>query len=633
MNLGNYNALWLLFVVPLVLAPAYVWCFWRKARTLRVLASHEMLAKINSAVSLRKQVFKAGLLVAAFASVVVALTEPKWNPQPQQIKRKGRDVVILLDTSRSMLAEDITPNRLERSKTAISDLLEVLRGDRIAIVTFAGTAAVKCPLTQDYAFVRMVLADISTESTSRGGTMIGDAIRKAADEVLDKQSREFKDVILITDGEDHDSFPVEAAQKAAEDGVRIIAIGLGDDATGSRIPITGPNGEKTFLKYQGQEVWSKLGSDTLREVAYATEGGKYLSVAPGTTLDLGRIYEDLIASAEGRELESMTMMKYDEKFQVFVALAIGLLMAEVLVSERRGRGKFEVGSSKSEAGQNKNPKSRNKLQTSSAALLLLAVLVSGAKAGSVRETLRQGNGLYGDGKYTEAINKYNDVLVEQPQAVEPKFNKANGYFRLDDLGEAVDLYQEVAARSKDMKLVAKAKYNLGNCFFQRGLKQRDSDLQKAVDDMKTSITHWRQVLEIDPKNEKAARNIEVARLTIKDLLDQLKKQQEQQKQDPNQPQQPEPQQQGQPQQSQPQPDPNQPQDPNQAKQPQESPRDPNQAKDQQKPQTQPQDQGSEQKQQVAPDATAQEIIDNEQRQKKEREIHQSGRYQQVEKDW
>jgi Ca-activated chloride channel family protein len=234
-----------------------------------------------------------------------------------------------------MLAEDITPSRLERSKIAISDLLEVLKGDRVAIITFAGVATVKCPLTQDYAFVRMALADISTESTSRGGTMIGDAIRKATEEVFDKQSRLYKDLIVITDGEDHDSFPVQAAQKAAEDGVRIVAIGLGDDATGSRIPITGPNGEKTFLKYNGQEIWSKLDSDTLRDVAYATEGGKYLSVVPGTTLDLGRIYEDLIASAEGRELESMTMMKYDEKFQIFVAVALGLLIGEVLVGERR----------------------------------------------------------------------------------------------------------------------------------------------------------------------------------------------------------------------------------------------------------------------------------------------------------
>jgi len=334
MNLGNDRALWLLFAVPVVLIPVYAWCFWRKAQALRLLASNEMLRKINSGVSLQKQALKATLLVLAFISIVLALTEPKWNPQPQQIRRQGRDVAILLDTSKSMLAEDIKPNRLERSKLAIRDLLDVLRGDRIAIVTFAGNATVKCPLTQDYAFVRMALADISPESSSRGGTMIGDAIRKAAEEVFDKQSRQYKDLILITDGEDHDSFPVEAAKKASEEGIRIIAIGLGDDATGSRIPITGPNGEKTFLKYKGQEVWSKLDSDTLRQVAYATNGG-YLSVTPGTMMDLGQIYENQIASAEKRELESMTMMKYDEKFQIFVALAIGLLAGEVLISERR----------------------------------------------------------------------------------------------------------------------------------------------------------------------------------------------------------------------------------------------------------------------------------------------------------
>jgi len=335
MNFGNYKALWLLFSVPVVLLPVCVWCFWRKAKTLRVLASNEMLKNINNAVSLKRQVSKAVLLIIAFVCIVIALTEPKWNPQPQQIKRKGRDVVILLDTSRSMLAEDIKPSRLERSKLAIMDLLEKLQGDRIAIVTFAGNAVVKCPLTQDYAFVRMVLADISAESTSRGGTMIGDAIRKAAEEVFDKQSREYKDIILITDGEDHDSFPIQAAEKAAQQGVRIIAIGLGDDTTGSRIPITGPNGEKTFLKYNGQEIWSKLDGDTLRKVVYATEGGKYLSVRPGTTLDLGQIYEDLIASAQKRELRSVTMMKYDEKFQIFLALGLVLLICEALTSERK----------------------------------------------------------------------------------------------------------------------------------------------------------------------------------------------------------------------------------------------------------------------------------------------------------
>lgn len=335
MNFGNDKVLWLLFVIPVVLIPAYIWCFWRKAAALKILASNEMLKKINISVSLRKQIFKAFLLIATFVSIVVALTEPKWNPQPMQMKHKGRDIAILLDTSRSMLAEDIKPSRLQRSKIAITDLMEKLKGDRIAIVTFAGNSTVKCPLTQDYAFVRMALADISTESTSRGGTMIGDAIRKATEDVFDRTSREYKDLILITDGEDHDSFPVQAAEKAAAEGIRIIAIGLGNDTEGARIPITGSGGEKTFLKHNGQEVWSKVDSDMLRKVVYASEGGKYLSVTPGTTLDLGDIYENLIASAEKRELESTTMMRYDEKFQIFLALGLAMLVCEAFISERK----------------------------------------------------------------------------------------------------------------------------------------------------------------------------------------------------------------------------------------------------------------------------------------------------------
>ncbi len=335
MNLGNDRALWLLFIIPAVLVPVYAWCFWKKANALKVLASVEMLRKINTSVSLKRQILKAVILVCSFAVIVAAITEPRWNPKPLQIKSQGRDVVILLDTSRSMLAEDIKPSRLERAKIAIGDLLDKLGGDRIAIVTFAGNATVKCPLTQDYAFVRMALADISTESTSRGGTAIGDAIRKATEEVFDKQSREFKDLILITDGEDHDSFPVEAAQKAATMGIRIIAIGLGNENEGSRIPITGPDGKTTFLKYKGQEVWSKLDADTLRKVAAATTGGRYIGIEPGTTLDLGEIYQELVASAQKRQLESATMIAYDERFQIFLAAGIALLICEVLISERK----------------------------------------------------------------------------------------------------------------------------------------------------------------------------------------------------------------------------------------------------------------------------------------------------------
>ncbi len=335
MILGHEKALWFLFAVLFVLVPAYIWCFSRKRQMLKLLAQVSLLSKINPSVSLKKQMFKAALLIVVCISIIISLTEPKWNPKPKKVKRSGRDIVILLDTSRSMLAEDISPSRLGRAKIAINDLMDTLRGDRIAIVTFAGSTAVKCPLTQDYTFVRMALDDIDTKSTTRGGTLIGDAIRKATTELFDEKADKYKDIILITDGDDHESFPETAAEKAGQQGIRIITIGMGDENQGGRIPITDETGQKTFLKYEGQEVWSKLGGDTLRKVAYATPEGKYLAVEPGTTLDLGQIYEDLIASAQKRELESLATMKYDEKFQIFLALAIILIICEALISERK----------------------------------------------------------------------------------------------------------------------------------------------------------------------------------------------------------------------------------------------------------------------------------------------------------
>ena len=334
MRLGNEQALWLLFVAGFVLVPACVWSFWRKKRALSILASNELLGKISASVSFPRQVLKSCLLVLVFVAIVIALTEPGWNPRPKKIKSKGRDVAILLDVSRSMLAEDIRPNRLERAKIAINDLLDVLENDRIGLVTFAGNSSVKCPLTQDYAFVRMTLAQIGPESTTMGGTMIGDAIRDACEKVFDADTDKYKDIILITDGEDHESFPVEAAESAAAQGVRIISIGLGDEKVGTPIPVTGADNRKTFLEYNGQRVLSKLDGETLRQIALASPEGKYLPVSTGT-FDLDVVYADMVATAQKRELDAISVLEYDERFQVFLVLAIVLLFCESLISERK----------------------------------------------------------------------------------------------------------------------------------------------------------------------------------------------------------------------------------------------------------------------------------------------------------
>ena len=260
-------------------------------------------------------------------------------------------------------------------------------------------------------------------------------------------------------------------------------------------------------------------------------------------------------------------------------------------------------------------------------IVLIALLVFAAiqtvYADSARDLLRRGNKLYASEKFNDAITQYDQAIVENPRAAEPKFNKANSCYRLDDLAEAIDLYKEVAAEAKDMKLVAGAKYNLGNTFFQQGMKQRDSNLQKALEDLQTGISYWRQCLDIDPENENAARNIEVARLIIKDIIDQINKQKDQQEKQQQDQQQDQQQQDQQPQDQ----DQQQGQDPNQPPSQQPQPRQEQEAGQEK------QEKEKEEKQAQPRDATAQEILDNEQRQKEKRQIFQRRGWQKVEKDW
>jgi Ca-activated chloride channel family protein len=323
----------LLWLLPAV-AVLYLYASWRRKKAMNVFIEADIIDRISMSVNPAGRRAKAVLIIVALSSLVVALARPAWNPKPKTVQRKGRDIVFVLDVSRSMIAEDLVPSRLGKAKYSIMDMIESLEGDRVALVVFAGTAVLKCPLTLDYGFFRLMLEDVDTYSVSRGGTMIGDAVRKALDEAFDDQEKKYKDLILITDGEDHDSFPVEAAEEAGSRGVRIIAIGLGDEDQGRRIPVTDEDGRKTFLKYKGQEVWSRLDAATLRKMANKTPGGRYLNVATGT-IDLGDVYMKLIAGEEKREIESKTIDLYEEKFQIFLAFAIFFLAVEMLVSDRR----------------------------------------------------------------------------------------------------------------------------------------------------------------------------------------------------------------------------------------------------------------------------------------------------------
>jgi Ca-activated chloride channel family protein len=320
------------------LAPLLAWLFYyaaqRRKQKLQAFASPSVLGKIGRTASPSRRRWKNIVFIAGLTLVILGAARPAWNLIPQRITRQGRDIVFLIDVSRSMLAEDLRPNRLERAKLSVLDALARLQGDRVALVAFAGAASVKCPLTLDYGFFRMALEDLATDSVPRGGSLIGDGIRKALSDVYDNKSSQYRDIVLITDGEDQESFPVDAAREAAKRGIRLIAIGLGDENVGRRIPLTEEDGEKTFLQYKGQEVWSRLDASTLRQMVAVTPGGRYFNVATGA-IDFGDIYQQLVTGAVRREVDETTIARYEEKFQFFLALGFVLLCCETLIRERK----------------------------------------------------------------------------------------------------------------------------------------------------------------------------------------------------------------------------------------------------------------------------------------------------------
>ncbi len=321
------HLIWLVPAAALLLLLAERWA----RRTLvRLSALHEALAPVDG----WRRRLRGWLFLAALLMVAVAATRPGWNAETVTVHQEGRDVVFAVDVSRSMLAQDLVPSRLERAKLAILDTMSALDGDRVGVVAFAGTATVVCPLTRDYGFFRWAVEGLSPGITQRGGSLVGDAIRKVSEDVFDPMERRYKDLILISDGEDQGSFPVEAAAAAGQQGVRIIAVGLGDEARGSRIPVTEASGATSYLTDGGREVWSRLRADTLRALALATPGGRYLNVATGA-FDLGQIYRQLVTGEAGRDLGPAQITVYQEQFQLFLLAALLLLIAEMLLADTR----------------------------------------------------------------------------------------------------------------------------------------------------------------------------------------------------------------------------------------------------------------------------------------------------------
>lgn len=334
MRFGAHQWLAMLWLVP-VLAAVVRWAIVARRRGLLRFAEPVLLGAMGVRLPTWRSLVKGTLFLLSVACVVVALARPQWNPSERTVNRRGRDVVFLVDVSRSMLARDLVPTRLERTKLWIRDLTSSLQGDRVALVAFAGAASVRCPLTTDYTFFDLALEELSPDSAGRGGTNIGDAIRKCLTTVFDVDENEvdatYRDIILITDGEDQESFPVAAAEVAGRAGVRIIAIGLGSSGEGT--PIVLPGQSEPVRGPDGTVVKSRLDAQTLTRIARASNEGVYLEVGTGT-IDLEQVYADLVRSAAKGETGEASAVRYEEGYPWFLLISFAALIVEGLIHDR-----------------------------------------------------------------------------------------------------------------------------------------------------------------------------------------------------------------------------------------------------------------------------------------------------------
>lgn len=317
----------LLLLIPFFFIGLAVWMGARRRR-LRKLGDEDLVNELMPSWSRSKRWVRAVIYSLAFLFFVIGLSRPQIGAKLREYKARGAEIMIALDVSNSMLAQDYSPNRLERAKLAISRITDKLQDDRIGLIIFAGSSFVQLPITSDYVSAKMFLSNISTQSVPIQGTAIGDAINTAV-RSFSSQSEQSRAIIVITDGENHEDDAVAAAMQAAEVGVKVYTIGVGSQE-GQPIPMDGG-----LLKdKEGNIVVTRLDEETLKEIASAG-GGAYVH-AGNDEFGLTPIIAD-IQKMQQEEFNSVMFEEYDEQFMYFLGVALALLVLEMLIGERRSR--------------------------------------------------------------------------------------------------------------------------------------------------------------------------------------------------------------------------------------------------------------------------------------------------------
>jgi Ca-activated chloride channel family protein len=468
MRFENPNLLWLLLVLPPVLVLFFWWASRQRQKLLEQFIQARLLSALTVGISPTRQKIRFGCLVFAVALLVVTLARPQHGFDLQEIEQRGLDIVVAVDTSKSMLATDIAPNRLARAKLAALELMQKAGTDRMGLVAFAGDAFLECPLTIDNTAFQQCVQALDVNAIPQGGTAIASAINTTL--TAFKEDSRYKVLVLFTDGEDNDTGALEAAQNAAKAGLKIFTIGIGT-AAGDLLRVTEANGNSDYVRdEQGNVVKSHLNEALLQQIAGAA-GGFYLPMRGANAIDT--LYERGLAPLPKSEGRERLVRRYHEQYHWPLALAMLLLLAELFLPER----KWERNNANNirprpsplpRERENHSPVSAVTGTVVLLALLVLPAIASASPASALRE--------YKTGYYTNAMQEFERLAQANTNDLRLVFNAGASAYRATNFDTALNAFQ-AATLSPDLKLQQQAHYNLGNTLYRLGELKFEPDTE------------------------------------------------------------------------------------------------------------------------------------------------------------
>ncbi len=506
MRFGYPQFLWLAAVLLPALSLFLVWCWRKKQKLIAQFVTSRLLANLTVGVSQFRQKMRLVLLAAAFGFALLAMARPQWGFDWEEAKQQGIDILVAIDTSKSMLANDVTPTRLARAKMAAFDLMKLAKSDRLGLIAFAGSAFLQTPLTLDEEAFRQNVETLDVGIIPQGGTAVGEAIDTAV-KAFETSGDNHKVLVLFTDGEDQDTGVEAAAQKAAKAGIKIFTIGVGS-AEGELIRVQDESGAAGFLKdEQGNVVKSRLNEHLLQQIA-TTGNGFYLPLRGANPMET--LYQRGLANLPKNDTQTKLVKSFRDRFHWPLGLALLVLIAEIFLPHRR-RVHLDKGIAV-EAGP----------QLKKAAAMLFIIALPATTFSSPSDAMKK----YEAGKFDDALEAYQKTLQRKTNDYRLYFNAGDAAYRAKRFDEAKK-YFDTSAVSPDLNLQQRAYYNLGNTMYQLGEPLEDMDKKKEA--WEKAISNYQNALTLNTNDVDAKHNLQF----VQKQLEELKKQQQQQQQSKN----------------------------------------------------------------------------------------------------